>query len=146
MAGNAVEPDEGRQCPLRGPREHRLSRLADEHVVAAEVLERNIRRLRADRVRLFPNDEEECEVARSRGTQPLPRRDHRRQDAFGVAGTAPVDVRLVLPGAEPGWDGVDMRVEHDARMTARGREDIEARLAYRVFAARVAEPRQLIEH
>ena len=113
-------------------------------VLGAEVVERDVRRLRADRVGLLADDEEKREVVEAARPQPLPRRDHRGDDALRVARAAAVDPVVILGKREPRRHGVDVRIEHDARPPPSRREEVEAIGRDVLCAGVVAKARQLV--
>jgi hypothetical protein len=80
----------------------------------------------AETVALFTDDEEQGEVARASGEKRFGGGDHGSDDAFGVAGTAAVDVRVVFARGEEGWNGVHVGGEGDNRFAKR-KKDIVAK-------------------
>ena len=78
-----------------------------------------------------------------RGNQTLRRLDHRRDDAFGVAGAAPPDMLGVLARRDERRHRIDVRRQRDAKTVAPLREHVEAaRLHFHALHAAAETLRQ----
>src|SRR5260370_16580070 len=71
-------------------------------------------------VAFFADDEEQAEIARACGEQSFGGRDHGRDAAFGVAGSAAPNIFAVGVGSEERWDGVHVRRKRDDGFTPGG--------------------------
>src|SRR5439155_16638794 len=60
-------------------------------------------------VAFFADNEEQSEIARTRGQKFLRRGDHRGDDALGIAGTAAPDEIAVLVCTKKRWNGIHVR-------------------------------------
>ena len=72
-----------------------------------------------------PTTKRNAKSSMPRARRPLTRRDHRRDDAFRIACAAAVEEFVVLARGEPRRDGVDVRVEEDARSAAGRGQEVE---------------------
>lgn len=79
----------------------------------------------AGAIALFARDEEQTEIAATAGEQGFGGKDLGGDNAFGVAGTAAMDVGIVFAAGNEGRNGVEMGAEHDAGLAAAG-EEVEA--------------------
>ena len=129
MRRAAFEADHARQRAFRRAREFRFRRLADQHELRSEIGKLAIRCLRADRIRLFTDNEEECEVANVAIAESDARGDHRRDHAFRITSAAAVEIRRIFARCEPGRNGIDVRVDDDARPPARRSIQVKTRIS-----------------